>query len=125
MTLNWAIQRINGIPSPANAGYTAFELEHQLKNSESKALFTCLPLLSVSLEAASKAGIPRSRIFILDMPKEFLGDAKAPSDLKTVEQLIETGANLPELEALRWEKGQGARQLAFLCYSSGTSGLPV
>jgi ribosome assembly protein SQT1 len=28
------------------------------------------------------------------------------------------------LEELKWEKGQGARQVAFLCYSSGTSGLP-
>ncbi|KAM5380142.1 hypothetical protein ACJZ2D_003789 [Fusarium nematophilum] len=35
------------------------------------------------------------------------------------------GAKLPELESLRWTEGQGARQTAFLCYSSGTSGLPV
>ena len=44
---------------------------------------------------------------------------------KHVDQLIEEGGKLPELEALKWEKGQGARQTAYLCYSSGTSGLPV
>lgn len=125
LTLNWAIHRVGGIPSPANAGYTAFELEHQLKNSGSKALFTCLPLLPVARNAASNVGIPESRIYILDMPKEFLGDAKVPADRKTVEQLIHTGAKLPDLEALNWKKGQGNSQVAYLCYSSGTSGLPV
>lgn len=49
----------------------------------------------------------------------------SPSDLKTVDQLISEGSRLPELEPLRWEKGQGARQCAFLMYSSGTTGLPV
>lgn len=48
-----------------------------------------------------------------------------PNDIKTVDQLIEDVERLPQLEELKWEKGQGARQTAFLCYSSGTSGLPV
>jgi acyl-CoA synthetase (AMP-forming)/AMP-acid ligase II len=57
------------------------------------------------------------------MPKQFSGDKQVP--FKTVGQLIEDGEKLPKLEALKWEKGQGARQTAYLCYSSGTSGLPV
>jgi hypothetical protein len=57
------------------------------------------------------------------MPQEFSGDKQLP--FKTVGQLIEAGTKLPVLEALKWEKGQGARQTAYLCYSSGTSGLPV
>ena len=48
-----------------------------------------------------------------------------PTEFKTVDQLIELGDSLPPLEELRWAKGQGARQTALLCYSSGTSGLPV
>ena len=47
-----------------------------------------------------------------------------PKSFKTVDQLIERGANLPPVDELKWEAGQGARQTAFLCYSSGTSGLP-
>ena len=35
------------------------------------------------------------------------------------------GGKLPGLAPLSFGKGQGARQAAFLCYSSGTSGLPV
>lgn len=65
------------------------------------------------------------RVYLFTLPKEFTGDAEAPKGYKTVDQLIAEGKGLPELEPLRWDKGQGARQTAFLCYSSGTSGLPV
>ena len=42
-----------------------------------------------------------------------------------MDQLIQEGKKLPELEKLKWTKGEGTRRTAFLCYSSGTSGLPV
>lgn len=122
MTLNWAIHRLNGVSSPSNAAYSADELRHQLENSDSKALFTVMPLLDVALAGAKKAGIDRSRIYLLEMPGD--DKSKYPQDLKTFNQLVEAGKNLPELEPLKWSKGQGARQTAFLCYSSGTSGLP-
>lgn len=40
MTLAYAVHRLSGIASPANAAYSASELEFQLKNSGAKALFT-------------------------------------------------------------------------------------
>ncbi|KAK5312933.1 hypothetical protein LTR93_011136 [Exophiala xenobiotica] len=52
------------------------------------------------------------------------GDGPHPVGFKLLSQLTERGQNLPELERPQWSKGQGARQTAFLCYSSGTSGLP-
>jgi acyl-CoA synthetase (AMP-forming)/AMP-acid ligase II len=125
MTLNWAIHRLNGVSSPANAAYSAEELMHQLKTSGSTALFTCLPLLPVALEAASKAGISREHIYICELPEQAVGGIKPTNEFKTLGQLVKDGASLPELEPLNWEEGQGARQTAFLCYSSGTSGLPV
>ncbi|KAK3166947.1 hypothetical protein OEA41_010072 [Lepraria neglecta] len=124
LTLSWAVHSLSGISSPANAAYGRAEIVHQLKSSGSKALFTCLPLLSLALEAAAESGIPRNRVYLLALPKEATGGLTGPSDIRTVDQLIEDGANLPALEKLNWEKGQGARQTAFLCYSSGTSGLP-
>ncbi|KAH8757855.1 hypothetical protein F5882DRAFT_453918 [Hyaloscypha sp. PMI_1271] len=122
MTLAYAVHRLDGLVSPANAAYSASELEFQLKNSGAKALFTCMPLLETSLQAAKGAGIPNNRIYILEMPKEFSGDKSVP--FKTVGQLIAEGEKLPQLAKQKWEKGQGARQTAYLCYSSGTSGLP-
>lgn len=122
MTLNWAIHRLNGISSPANAAYSADELNHQLSNSGSQAVFTVLPLLETTLAGAKKAGLDRSRVYLLPLPGD--DQSKYPKDLKTFHQLLEAGKKLPELEAVKWEKGQGAKQTAFLCYSSGTSGLP-
>lgn len=40
MTLAYATSRLNGISSPANAAYSASELEFQMRNAGAKALFT-------------------------------------------------------------------------------------
>ncbi len=125
MTLTWAIHRNNGVSSPANAAYSADELRHQLTNAGAKCLFTVEPLLPVALDAAKRAGIPKERVYICELPDQALGGAKPTKGFKTVTQLIKEGSSLPELEPLKWSKGQGTRQTAFLCYSSGTSGLPV
>ena len=120
MTLSWAIHRLNGVSSPANAAYTVEELAYQLTNSGATCLFTVMPLLDVALKAADKVKIPRSKIYICEMP----GDKDYPKEFKLLSQLTKDGKSLPEVDAQKWSKGQGERQTAFLCYSSGTSGLP-
>ncbi|KAK2809773.1 hypothetical protein FQN49_008590, partial [Arthroderma sp. PD_2] len=55
LTLCWAIHKLSGIVSAANAVYSAPELAHQLKDSRCQALFACLPSLSNALEAAEEA----------------------------------------------------------------------
>ncbi|OAA75173.1 phenylacetyl-CoA ligase [Akanthomyces lecanii RCEF 1005] len=114
-----AVHRLSGIVTPANAQYSASELEHQLQSSGAKALFTCLPLLETGLKAADAVGIPRSAVFLLPVP-----GAKPHPDFSSVDDLVAQGKTLPAPPPLSWIKGQGARQTAFLCYSSGTSGLP-
>ncbi|KAH7146892.1 hypothetical protein B0J13DRAFT_664595 [Dactylonectria estremocensis] len=113
-----AVHRLSSIVTPASAAYSAPELEHQLRSSGANALFTCVPLLQTALAAAKAAGISEERIFILPMP----GDKQVP--FKTIDDLVEEGKTLPELPPLVFAAGQGARQVAYLCYSSGTSGLP-
>ncbi|KAI1809901.1 acetyl-CoA synthetase-like protein [Poronia punctata] len=115
----FAVHRLSGIVTPANAMYSAAELEHQLRSSGSKALFTCTPLLETALKAARANNIPDDRVFLLELP----GQPRDPR-FRTMDELIAEGRSLPEVEPLRWTKGQGARQVAYLCYSSGTSGLP-
>jgi hypothetical protein len=68
-------------------------------------------------------GIPEERIFLLPVPGESEAEEKAP--YPTIDDLVAEGNALPELPPLQWTSGQGKRQVAYLCYSSGTSGLPV
>lgn len=82
-------------------------------------MFTCTPLLKNAIAAANAVGIANDRVFILPLPNE----QSHTND--TVDQLIAEGRGLPPLPPLKWQKGQGKRQTAFLSYSSGTSGLPV
>jgi acyl-coenzyme A synthetase/AMP-(fatty) acid ligase len=120
--LGWATHELGGIVSPANAAYSADELKHQLLDSKAKAMFTCVPLLPTALKAASAAGLPKDRIYLIDV---LPGSGKIPTEFKTLSQIVEEGKSLPKLEKLKWGAGEGARRTAYLCYSSGTSGLPV
>ncbi|KAL2221098.1 4-coumarate-CoA ligase [Thermoascus aurantiacus ATCC 26904] len=124
LPLYWAIHRLSGVATPANASYSAAELSHQLLSSKAKALVTCRPLLNTALEAARKCGIPETRVYLLETALDNAGTSAKAQAFKTVDAVIEEGSRLDPLEPLKWEKGQGARQCAFLCYSSGTSGLP-
>ncbi|KAK7403502.1 hypothetical protein QQX98_010732 [Neonectria punicea] len=117
--LTHAIHRLSGVVSLVNTSASAAELEQQLRSSGSVALFTCVPLLQVALKAAKGAGIPNKRIFILPMN----GDERS-NQFTTIHELLEEGKSLPDLQPVQWSKGQGGRQVAYLCFSSGTSGLP-
>ncbi|KFG79022.1 phenylacetyl-CoA ligase [Metarhizium anisopliae] len=114
-----AIHRLSGIVTPASAAYSHQELEHQLRSSGARALFTCVPLLENALKAADAAAIPRERVFLLAVPQ-----VASDPRFETIDHLVEQGKSLPPLPPLQWVTGQGARQTAFLSYSSGTSGLP-
>lgn len=116
----YAVHRLNGIATPANAVYSASELAFQLRSSGAKALITCVPLLETAREAAEAVGIPQDRIYLMETA---IDQAEAP--YASLNHLIGEGRLLPELEPLAWTEGQGARQVAYLFYSSGTSGLPV
>ncbi|KAB5529064.1 phenylacetyl-ligase [Coniochaeta sp. 2T2.1] len=121
ITAAYGVHRLSGIVTTANAVYSAAELEHHLRSSGTQVLITCVPLLETALQAAKAAGFPSSRIFLLEISGSPVNEA---SGLATIDDLISEGKGLPALEPLQWVKGQGARQPAFLCYSSGTSGLP-
>ncbi|KAF4466254.1 4-coumarate-- ligase 7 [Fusarium albosuccineum] len=119
LPLTHAVHRASGIVTPASAAHSSSELEHQLRSSGAKALFTCVPLLDTALKAAQAVGIPEKNIFLLPIP------GSPPNNrFKYIEDLISEGQSLPPVSTLEWTPGQGKRQVAYLCYSSGTSGLP-
>lgn len=125
MTVVWAVHRLGGLVTTANATYQTGELIHQLTSAKAKLLFTCQPLLPVALEAAAAVGIPRSRVYLIKLPEACLSGPSNPSNLKTVNELIASGEKKQSLEPLAWAPGDGKKKVALLCFSSGTSGLPV
>lgn len=66
-----------------------------------------------------------NRIYKLDVPKQLRPKGNAPDGLKSVAQLVKEGSLLEPIEELHWESGQGAKQVAYLCPTSGTSGIQV
>jgi len=80
--------------------------------------------LKLRARLQKKSGIPDNRIYLLDLPDAATSGKKAPKGMKSVDDFINDGKKLDRLEPLKWEAGEGARRTAFLCYSSGTSGLP-
>ncbi|KAK1253968.1 hypothetical protein MKX08_007963 [Trichoderma sp. CBMAI-0020] len=114
-----AIHRIGGIVTPASASHSPSELEYQLKKTGAVAIFTCPQLLDTAKKAAEQSGITDDKIFIMEFP-----GAKSTTSHISAEKLISVGKDLPDLEALNWPKGEGARRAAFISMSSGTSGLP-
>lgn len=125
MALGWAVHRLGGIISAVSAAYGPSELEYQMQHSGCKAIFTCLPLLDTCMKGIESSKIPKDKVFILPLPPAITEGMKNPGH-KTVDELIEAGSKLPAQEASdeKWSKGEGARRTAYLCYSSGTSGLP-
>lgn len=101
--------------SPANPNYTVEELAFQLKDSGAKAVVTQLPYIKNAQEAARKVGIPLDRVIII-------GDQKDPSyAVKHFTSIINTAGST---KFRRTKAKNPAEDLAFLVYSSGTTGHP-
>lgn len=125
MTLAWAVHRIGGILTCVNAAYSPSELEYQMNNSGAKAIFTCLPLLQTCKDGVKSSKLSNDRIYILPLAEK-VTPGMSNSGHKTIEDLIKAGSNLAPIKPAdeSWSKGDGKKRCAFLCYSSGTSGLP-
>ncbi|EAL93311.1 acyl--CoA ligase [Aspergillus fumigatus Af293] len=110
----WGTHWAGGVVSPANPAYTVEELAFQLKNSGAKALITQMALLPVARAAAKQAGITEDRIILI-------GDER---DSQTKFKHFSSIRNISGATRYRKTKINPATDLAFLVYSSGTTGVP-
>ncbi|EGP86132.1 unnamed protein product [Zymoseptoria tritici ST99CH_1A5] len=112
--VTWGTHWAGGIVSPVNPGYTVDELAFQLKDSGARALLTQLPMLEMALKAAEKVGISREFIALIGDERDKEGRVKHFTSIRNI-----SGAS-----RYRRTKIDGDKDLAFLVYSSGTTGLP-
>ena len=103
-----------GIVSPANPAYTTEELAFQLKDSGAKAVLTQLPQLEIARKAAQQVGIPDDRIALIGDERDPDGRVRHFTSIR----------NISGTERFRRAKVDPDRDLAFLVYSSGTTGHP-
>lgn len=113
-TVMYGVAWAGGVVSPANPTYTVDELAFQLGNSEAKALATQRALLPIAREAAKKVGLPEDRIILI-------GDERDPSGMVKHFTSIR---NISGTTRFRRQRIDAKKDVAYLAYSSGTTGLP-
>ncbi|KAI8147112.1 hypothetical protein BJV82DRAFT_376835 [Fennellomyces sp. T-0311] len=96
--------------TPGNPDYTEEEFQHQIHTSGAKALVTVPKLLPVLLKVAAKNNIPRERIFVFDSDE--------PTDIPSFYTLAEGRKHIGHPI-----RGIDTHDVAFICFSSGTTGL--
>lgn len=110
----WATHRLGGIVSGANPTYTAEELLHQIQVVKPTLVIAHPSSLHTALSATCAAGIPSDRVITF-------GESTQP----TVESIIQLGLRSePAFVERKLKKGEGKTKVAFLNFSSGTTGKP-
>jgi 4-coumarate--CoA ligase len=104
----------------ANPSYTVSELVHVLHLSKSKVILVHPPSLSVAVEAAKQVGLSAKNIIVFNVPGE-----STPGGFATIDDLIVKGLRRPQGYVEPILKAEEAKtKLAFLSFSSGTTGKP-
>ncbi|KAJ7645553.1 phenylacetyl-CoA ligase [Mycena polygramma] len=115
----WAVHRCGGIVSPANPDFSRPELEFQLKATKATLLITHPDALETAVSAAQGTGLSQNRILVLDVQ-----GTTPPAKFATVDHLIKRGLGMKTFSDRKLRPGEGKTKLAFLSFSSGTTGTP-
>ena len=105
--------------SPANPSYNAEELQHQLSISEAKFIVVHSACLSAANKASKACGLSDNSMLLINR-------VTVPTSLPlilTLEDAILFGWSKGEnYKAVRFKPGEARKTIAFLSFSSGTTG---
>ncbi|OAA82384.1 4-coumarate-CoA ligase 2 [Akanthomyces lecanii RCEF 1005] len=114
--------RAGGVPAVSSPGANEAEMRHALRTVRSRFVL-CAPgdTLAVVRAAARSEGIDEKRIFVFADEEDRAEDGAFVS----LSALVEEGTRMGRIEAVGLPRGKtNAEVPAFLCFSSGTTGLP-
>lgn len=103
---------IGGATSPANPAYTPNELAYQLEMTKARIIVAHPTNVESALAAADLVGLPKSNVFVF-------GD-KAVSGCLPYKQVFLTSERKASIIKMTAEEANDT--VAFLCFSSGTTG---
>lgn len=103
---------------PANPGYKVDELVHQLRATKAALLIVHPAFSNIAKSAARDAGMPEDRIIFIEPPPR-----GTVAQHITLDELVDFGLNNPaNYTEQKFKPGEGKNTLAFLSFSSGTTG---
>jgi 4-coumarate--CoA ligase len=117
-----AVDIFTSISSGANPDFTSDELLYQLQQTKASLMVVHPEALNTALSAAQAYGFSPERIILFD--------GKSPSayaaNHRTVEDVANLGLSKPDSSFVerRLQPGEAKVKLAFLSFSSGTTGKP-
>ncbi|KAJ7926028.1 amp dependent CoA ligase [Mycena leptocephala] len=117
----WAIHKLGAIVTPANPGYSADELVHQLETTKTALILVYADFLATALSAAKLAGISENCIVVIEP------SAASPFNGKhqTLSKLVSFGSSKPQnFVERKLRPGEAKTKVAFYSFSSGTTGKP-
>ncbi|KAF9219269.1 acetyl-CoA synthetase-like protein [Gyrodon lividus] len=113
----WATHRLGAIVSGANPAYTTNELLYQMRMTKASLVVTHPGSMNTAVSAARAAGIPDARVVVFDQVPV--------NEHTTVETLVQEGLRMEQcFVEPRLKQGEAMSKIAFLSFSSGTTGNP-
>ncbi|KAG9315618.1 hypothetical protein JVU11DRAFT_3260 [Chiua virens] len=115
----WAAHRLGAIMSGANPQYTPDELGYQIQATKASIIITHPESLPAALSAAQATKLPMDRVVLFNV------DGASHGTRVTVQNLIDNGlASSLTFQERVLQPGEGRTKLAYLKFSSGTTGRP-
>ncbi|KAG1765961.1 hypothetical protein EDD22DRAFT_978647 [Suillus occidentalis] len=115
----WAAHRLGAAVSGANPSFTVDELVYQIDTVKAAVIITHPDSLNVALASAHAAGVPADRVILFDV------EGADTAQRLTVQALVSQGlASAPNFTERKLAPGEGKTKVAFLNFSSGTTGRP-
>lgn len=115
----WAAHRLGAAVSGANPLFTVDELVYQINTVKAAVIITHPDSLNVALASAHAAGVPADRVILFDV------EGADTAQRATVQVLISQGlGSAPNFIERKLAPGEGKTKVAFLNFSSGTTGRP-
>ncbi|KAI1010025.1 hypothetical protein LB503_011468 [Fusarium chuoi] len=111
-----AAVRVGAVACGISPEYTVDECYYSLKTSKAKVIFATVDNLGTASPAAKKAGISLKNVLLLEGSMQ---------GVTSIQEILKSSQTLIEAPVFQIADGKSNQDIcAFLCFSSGTTGLP-